>query len=161
MTQEAVHIWSMHMQVRGAGSKSGTFEKAAQEAHAVRTLAEVTYQDERFRVPPGLLSTPQGAFFGATPHMLAFQMQETVPRNLGSVRTAPDSETPASNRESALSMPAFRDRGGRLHDVAAMCRYGICERNEAKKDWHRCTATQCRAGGHPLDGEHGRMPSKA
>ena len=102
----------MHMQVRGAGSKSGTLEKAAQEAHAVRTLAEVTYQDERFTVPPGLLSTPQGAFFGATPHMLAFQMQGIAPwvpweRE---EQIAPDSDTPASIRESALSVPAFRDK---------------------------------------------------
>ena len=70
ITEGAVHIRLVLTQVRGSGSKSGTLEKAAQEAHAVRTLAEVTYQDERFRVPPGLLSTPQGASLGASPHML-------------------------------------------------------------------------------------------
>ena len=73
----------MHMQVRGAGSKSGTLEKAAQEAHAVRTLAEVTYQDERFRVPPGFLSTPQGALSGAFLRMLASLCKGKPPGFLG------------------------------------------------------------------------------
>ena len=48
------------LQIRGSGSKSGTMEKAKQEAHAARTLAESSYQDDRFSLPPGFLKGSQG-----------------------------------------------------------------------------------------------------
>ena len=53
-------------QVRGAGSKSGTLEKALLEAHAARTLAEGDYQDARFSLPPGFLG---GATGPRSPHL--------------------------------------------------------------------------------------------
>ena len=56
---------SRPLQVRGAGSKSGTMEKAKIEAQAARSLAETSYQDQRFSLPPGFLSGPAGAEGGA------------------------------------------------------------------------------------------------
>lgn len=50
----------MCLQIRGSGSKSGTMEKAVQEAHAARTLAESCYQDDRFSLPPGFVSATLG-----------------------------------------------------------------------------------------------------
>ncbi len=53
------------LQIRGAGSKSGTMEKAKIEAQAARSLAETSYQDQRFSLPPGFLSGPTGSKGGA------------------------------------------------------------------------------------------------
>ena len=65
----AALIWcEWAAQVRGAGSKSGTLEKAMLEAHAARTLAEGSYQDARFSLPPGFL----GGATGSRPHHLYF-----------------------------------------------------------------------------------------
>ena len=64
----AALIWCQWAaQVRGAGSKSGTMEKALLEAHAARTLAEGSYQDARFSLPPGFL----GGATGSRPHHLS------------------------------------------------------------------------------------------
>ncbi len=48
------------MQVRGGGSKLGTLEKAMLEAQAARTIAEGSYQDARFSLPPGFLGGATG-----------------------------------------------------------------------------------------------------